>query len=268
MKRTAVLLPLVCLLFVAICHALLEGGIWPEASGIDVKYKDDMTIDYSNASQGYVMVSGAKSSKGLKLRVTKGKSQLMYDLNKNGSYEAFPLQLGSGEYKFELFQNVSGTKYAAAGSTTIDAKLSDENIAFLSPNQYVYYTRDSEAVKLSEELLSGLETDKEKFEVAHQYVLDHFSYDFDKAKKVTGGTLPSIEYLLENNKGICQDLSAFLACMLRVQGIPTQLVIGYANKYYHAWNNVLIDGEYVQVDLTADIGALPGEYKYTVERIY
>ena len=68
--------------------------------------------------------------------------------------------------------------------------------------------------------------------------------------------------------GICQDLTALAACMLRVQGIPAKLVIGYADRSYHAWNNVLIDGEYVMLDVTADLKGISGNVVYTVERCY
>ena len=31
--------------------------------------------------------------------------------------------------------------------------------------------------------------------------------------------------------------------MLRAQGVPTKLVVGYANGLYHAWNEVLVNEE-------------------------
>ncbi|MBU5438687.1 transglutaminase domain-containing protein [Tissierella sp. MSJ-40] len=42
--------------------------------------------------------------------------------------------------------------------------------------------------------------------------------------------------------------------MLRSQGIPTKLVKGYKNdlKAYHAWNEVLLDNNWVIVDTTYD----------------
>lgn len=261
---------ILCLSIAVIAYALLEGGIWPEATGIDVKAKDSLTIDFSNAQDGYVMIHGPQTKSEMKLRVSLGKVTLMYDINSDGEYESFPLQLGAGDYKFELFQNVSGSKYAQAGTLSLSLEPSDDEVAFLSPNQYVYYTPESAAVQLSEELCEGLTTDEEKFEAIRTYICENFSYDFDKAATIKGGVLPDIDGLLETRKGICQDLSALAACMLRVQGIPTQMVIGYIGKYYHAWNSVMIDGEYRQLDLTDEIGALSGmkSRDYTVERFY
>lgn len=268
LRRVVMLALILYVMAATFAYALLTGGIWPEATGVDVLTKDDLNVDASNASDGYVMARSTNSKKRYKLRVGKDNFTLMYDMLPDSEYEVIPLQLGSGKYKLELFQNVSGNKYAQAGTMSLEAELSDENIAFLSPNPYVPYTQDSEAVRLSEEICGSLSTDEEKLEAVRQYVVNNFEYDFVKASTVTSGTMPSIEYLLENGMGICQDISALVACMLRVQGIPTQFVIGYADKYYHAWNSVLIDGEYRHVDLTAEIGGIPDNVRYTVERFY
>ena len=51
-----------------------------------------------------------------------------------------------------------------------------------------------------------------------------------------------VDKVLEAKKGICFDYSAVMAAMLRSQGIPCKLVIGYAGTVYHAWINVYIEG--------------------------
>ena len=56
--------------------------------------------------------------------------------------------------------------------------------------------------------------------------------------------------------------------MLRAQGIPTKLVIGYAGNVYHAWNSVLIDGEYMRLDITSRLKGISSNQEYTVERYY
>ena len=38
--------------------------------------------------------------------------------------------------------------------------------------------------------------------------------------------------------GICFDYAALMAGMLRSQGVPCKLVIGYAGDVYHAWISV------------------------------
>ena len=68
--------------------------------------------------------------------------------------------------------------------------------------------------------------------------------------------------------GVCQDLSAIMACKLRTQGIPCKLMIGYADKQYHAWTVSIINGEEVFYDPTAALNAISKVKEYTLERFY
>ena len=43
---------------------------------------------------------------------------------------------------------------------------------------------------------------------------------------------------LATGKGICFDYAALMVGMLRSQGVPCKLVVGYAGKAYHAWVSV------------------------------
>ena len=44
--------------------------------------------------------------------------------------------------------------------------------------------------------------------------------------------------LLEKKSGICFDYAALMTGMLRSQGVPCKLVVGYAGTVYHAWISV------------------------------
>ena len=132
------------LVLVGIClacgaWALLEGVIWPE-EGDRVSSDGSLTMDYSHASQGYVLAR-ASSSKRLKLRVSKGDTTLTYDLNGEGEYEVFPLQLGDGKYSWTLYENVTGNSYAQAGGMSFSVELEDANAPFLCP--CLLYTSDA-----------------------------------------------------------------------------------------------------------------------------
>lgn len=63
--------------------------------------------------------------------------------------------------------------------------------------------------------------DREIFETIRGYIKANYMYDYVKAATVAGGTLPDIDGCYEKKMGICQDLAALAACMLRVQGVPT-----------------------------------------------
>ena len=81
------------------------------------------------------------------------------------------------------------------------------------------------------------------------------------------GYLPDVDAVLKKGMGICLDYAAVYASMLRSQGIAAQLVIGYADKSYHAWNLVWLDGAWTCVDLTAQSTAQK-YMTYTTERFY
>jgi len=231
--------------------------------------KNGAVIDYGNASQGYVMVRYSKeSSKRLKVRVSLDDKNLDYDLNRRGEYEVFPLQMGNGKYRIQVFQE--GKKkgqFAQVASTTVNVKLDDPDLPFLYPNQYVNYTAASKAVALSYELCEGLTDDKEKIKAIYTFCTRRIAYHHIRANSAKKGYLPDLDAVLAERKAICFDYAALMACMLRVQGIPTQLVIGYADKTYHAWNNVKLDGKWYRYDPTFAAVGNKAE-KYTEERRY
>ena len=261
----AVILILLCLR--AAAHASSMEAVWPTANGVSVQHDDKLEVDSSNMDQGYVMVRVAEpGKKGFKLRISFGKGQLMYDINSSGDYEAYPLQLGSGKYEIALFENVKGSKYATAGTVKLDVRLRDENASYLVPNQYVSYELWTSAVQKSDELCAGA-SQADCYRIIADFMAKEFSYDFVRAKTISSGALPDIDYCYDNRMGICQDLAAVTACMLRVQGVPCKLVIGYADKYYHAWTNVVVNGKEELFDPTAAVGALTSR-KYKTERMY
>ena len=265
--RVGFLFTLLTLLLLGVgvsAHALSADAVWPEPSGTDVQMDGKLIIDASHMDQGYVMCCvSAPTNHGLKIRVTYNGAQLTYDLDNEGDYEAFPLQLGSGKYEFALFENAKGSKYSAQGKVVLSAKLADENAAFLVPNQYVDYVRTTNAVLKSDELA----TQGDVYNAVLDFMRSEFSYDFVRAKTIPAGTLPEIEECFDARAGVCQDLSAIMVCMLRVQGIPAKLMIGYADKYYHAWTVALVDGKEVFCDPTHELGCMDAK-KYTTERFY
>ena len=225
-------------------------------------------VDYSHASEGYILARAKKSKSRLKLRISIGDETYTYDLNQNGKYEVFPLQQGSGTYKCVLYRNTSGKKYTQDGSITVKAKLNREDAAFLCPNQYVNYDADTPAVAKAAEICEGLTSDRKKYEAIREYITSNYLYDYVQAITVGAGELPDIDRCYEKRMGICQDLSALAVCMLRTQGIPARLMIGYADKNYHAWVSVSIDGEDILFDPTADLKAVTQPKTYTLERYY
>jgi len=248
--------------------ALWANLLWPEADGEAVLEDGMLVVDASHAADGYCMVRvDGDGSARCKLRVQVGKKKVPeYDLTADGEWTVIPFQLGNGNYTITLFKRAS-KGYTTGGKLKVDVQLTDENAPFLVPNQYVNYEPNTEAVALSDELCAGVGSDAEKLEAIRVYIHDNYLYDYDRAKSVKSGTLPDIDYCTTNKMGICQDLAAMAACMLRVQGIPARLMIGYTGKIYHAWVVALIDGEEVRYDPANDINDVTPK-SYTLERYY
>ena len=244
-----------------------ENTRWPER-GQTVWSDGKLKLDVSHLKDGYFMAAvSSKTSKRLKLQVTKDGNKLNYDLNGDGKFEVIPLQYGSGYYSVSLYENTSGNRYAAAGALSLSAQLSAENVCFLYPNQYVNYSAKSDAVITSDSLCAG-KNEKEAYIAIRDYMKANFLYDYVKAITITAGLLPDIDGCYEKKMGVCQDLSAIMVCMLRTQGIPARLVIGYADKNYHAWTVTEVAGKQVLFDPTAALSAISKPKNYSTERFY
>ena len=163
-------------------------------------------------------------------------------MNNAGEPETFPLTEGDGTYSVKVFENTNGSKYAQAYSTSVKMTLRNDFLPFLYSNQYVNYTADSATAAQAAELCQGASGDLDKVGKVFDFVVDHFTYDYDKASTVSSGYLPVVDDILAAKKGICFDYAAVMTAMLRSQNIPCKLVVGYAGTVYHAWIDVYVDG--------------------------
>ena len=267
-RAGAIFASAVAVLFMVLAVAA-SVAIYPEATGAKVYESGDAVVDASNIDQGYVMVK-MSSSKKIKVRIT-GANQYTYDLEGDGEYDVYPLQDGNREYSLVIYQQVKGNSYSQVLSRTLRPEMSDENAPFLCPNRYTWYTPDSAVVQLGKQLCEGLSSDQEKVNAVYQYVTSNIIYDYMAAMMVIAGQqtgyVPDLDEVLETKMGICFDYSALMGALLRSQGIPTQLVMGYADAMYHAWNNVLIDGEWVRYDATS-AASFTKISQYTEEAVY
>ena len=210
----------------------------PEAPGTAEERTADAVIDYSNAADGYVMAQFLTETESrLKVLIKGPTTTYTYNLPQ-GQWEVFPLSDGSGSYQVCIYQNVYSTKYALVMSTIFEVELADEFAPFLRPNQYVNYSAATQAVEQGLEVTAGLNDPLDKVAAVYDYVVTTLSYDYDKAATVKSGYLPVLDDVLASGKGICFDYAALMTAMLRSQGIPSKLVVGYAGSAYHAWISV------------------------------
>ena len=223
----------------------LSATIKPLAMGTLVEKNGSAAIDNSDTAEGYVMAAWLAGGEPKLKVLVKGPSgtTYQYNLKPTGEYETFPLSDGSGSYTVGVYKNTSGTSYATILSKSISVTLNDEFAPFLHPNQYVNYSEDSAAVAKAAELCDGLEDNLEKVGAVYDFVVNNTTYDKSKAKSVKTGYLPDVDETLATGKGICFDYAALMASMLRSQGVPTKLIVGYTGDAYHAWINVYSETE-------------------------
>lgn len=226
---------------IAILSLIFTFVLSSAAYGADIYKGSKSEIDASNAADGYIKVKYLEeTTRKLKVIIEKDSSQYTYDLNCKSEYDTYPLQMGDGTYKVRVFENISGDKYAAKQTESINVKLKDQNAPYLISSQMVKFNDASETVKKANELTEGKATDIEKIDAIYDYITSNIVYDNEKAKTVKSGYLPSVDEILKSSKGICFDYSSVMAAMLRSQSIPTKLVMGYSSNIsaFHAWNEV------------------------------
>ncbi|MEG0829485.1 MAG: transglutaminase-like domain-containing protein [Anaerovoracaceae bacterium] len=209
-----------------------------KATGKKVTGNDTVKLDISNKNQGYMCVKYLGSNEKVKLQVVKDGITYTYNLLQKGEYEIFPFTEGSGQYDINVFENISGTQYYQVYSESVTVKLEDENSPFLYPSQYINYGKDDSIIQLSREVTASSEDDLDKVEDVYHYVTKNITYDEQLAANVETDYLPNLEHILESKTGICFDYAAVMSGMLRIQHIPTKLVIGYVGEAYHAWISV------------------------------
>ena len=211
-----------------------------QASGRAVEENEMCIIDYSHADLGYVMIKYKQSfSKTIKVQVFAGKTTDSYKYNiKPGRYEVIPLTEGNTTYKITVNTQTEGNTYLVVMSKTIQVKLKNQFVPYIRPNQYVNYNKKTKVVKKAARITKKSKTELAKVKKVYKYVISKYKYDRKLAKTVKNDYLPNLDQIYKKKKGICFDYAAVMTAMLRSQGVPTKLVIGYTGNAYHAWVNV------------------------------
>jgi transglutaminase-like putative cysteine protease len=220
--------------------------------GSFASFADSVYFDTASADQGVISVSYRSNSGQYKVMVQKGSDKVFYNLVEDEI--SVPLTYGNGNYKIALLEKVSGKEYKFVDEKSLQVKMASSTAPYLTSSQTVNWT-DANLMKATVNALVNDEmSDEEIVEAVYNYVVNTYSYDYEKINGLTSLYTPNIDAFMQDGSGICYDYSALFAGMLRSQGIPTKLVKGYRSGIdaYHAWNEVYIDGQWIVVDTTSD----------------
>lgn len=212
-----------------------------EAPGVEVYESDGVSLDVSNAAKGYCMIRYSGSCEKVRIVIdTPQGNRYNYLCPMDGTYHAYPFSEGNGNYNIQVCENISGTQYAAVLGQAINVTLESEGIAYLYPNIYVEFDDNTKAVAKGAEIAAGAADDLTVVSRVYHYVSENVKYDYDLAKNVGTDYQPVVDNTFTSCTGICFDYASLMAAMLRSQGIPTRLEIGYAKEQYHAWIGVYL----------------------------
>ena len=223
-----------------------------------VEENDVVSLYLSNVNDGYIMLTYKGTNEKVQFQITAPNDvTYTYLITECKNPTAFPLTAGSGSYIFTVYESVdiNENKYSIAFSYDMDITVENEFTPYLSPNVYVNFSEDSNCVDKGVILAEDCYTDLDVIENVYDFVINNVTYDLAEAENVAYGYIPNPDEVLSTQKGICFDYASLMTAMLRSQGIPTKLEVGYAGEAYHAWISCYVD----EIGWVANIIEFDGE---------
>ena len=197
-----------------------------------------ITMDSSNSSEGYFTIKYLGNRVKAKILFTgPGQTTYSYCIYPNEPV-VIPITDGDGSYEITVYENIQDTEYALCFTTNINVTIENTFGPFLYPNIYVDFNKDTKAVEVGKEITGESTSQLNAVYDIYSYITDTLTYDYEKAETAESGYIPDVDDILESGKGICLDYAALMCTMLRSQGIPARMEIGYAGAEYHAWLSV------------------------------
>lgn len=184
---------------------------------------------------------------------------------------------GAGKYSVEVWANTS-TNMADVSHSNYEGKFETENLdnrsVDLLPSGKVQ-SNSPEIIALSQKIIGDAHavTDLDKAHAIHDWLIKNIQYNYlgvhiDDNGVITSSTSRNYDALesLHDGNAICEGYSNLYAALNRAAGIPTRVVYGNiiypkkgetwekdGTKNTHAWNQVLVDGNWITVDATWDV---------------
>jgi hypothetical protein len=121
-----------------------------------------------------------------------------------------------------------------------------------------YPIRDAKVLELAAKAVEGARTDQEKVQRLCEFVHQYITPTMDEA-----GKMAEVRDIIERKRGVCRHFARLFTCLSRAVDLPSREVTGLVymsdeSKSFgpHAWNEVVLDGHWVEIDPTANWTAL------------
>lgn len=185
------------------------------------------------------------------------------------SYSLFPVLysdqsiMHTPEYYMELYPEITSLSidYSRSGIyangivlcfTNIETKAAGNLLAAIRTGDESGLSKNekwtlSEVKRLSLELGLSEMSDIEKVYTVYTYIITHCAYDSDASSsshKAYG--------LLKNGKAVCDGYAEAFMLFMVINGVDAEVITGRADSGPHAWNQVKIDNNWYNLDLTWD----------------
>jgi transglutaminase-like putative cysteine protease len=155
-----------------------------------------------------------------------------------------------GGYSLSYHKSDSGDKY-------------DYQIT-ITPVYYSTVKEEQEVDYMVEEILEGLDIDKkaseyDKVKAVYDYICSNVKYDHVHENNSHYYKDSTAYAALVEKYASCQGYAVAVFRLLKELGVECRIVTGTGTNNqgedeYHAWNEVLVDGEYYNIDATWDAG--------------
>jgi transglutaminase/protease-like cytokinesis protein 3 len=186
---------------------------------------------------------------------------------KNGVYDyTIALRDGAGFYKVGIFVNRTAQRYVSYSyltTRTVENRDTSDTESLL-PSEMVQST-DASIVALAREIRAEARDDFEFVDLVNKRLAKMIKYDFPAYYDGSYANKPFDAISTLNAKtAVCSGYSNLVAAVLRAEGIKARVVNGkgFNGKSYedHAWNEVYLDGEWRNLDVTWNSTALTNKY--------
>lgn len=212
-----------------------------------------VTVTYTSSDGSTVLVLAENTE-------TEGNPlKYYYKLEEGYNELVVPLTEGPGSYKIRLCKLIMGNRAMVVKKWDTVVTAEEASMVFMIPSVIVDYQITDAAIEKAAQLTAKCKTEKDKVKKIYNFVIKNFEYDYEllETKTNTAYYVPSINDTYERRLGICYDISAVLAGMLRSVGVEARIVTGYSPNIseYHAWNQIYDSKkkEWYTVDGTYDM---------------
>ena len=174
---------------------------------------------------GFIWISDSKGKSSIKVPLTYGVTSYNITVVTSMTYE--PTGSECSSKKAEL---------------TFKPTTVSETGPFLFSAGEVIYDENMMFIKKAKEIASTCSNDFEKVEKMQAWLTSYMTY---KQEEDTPNLIYQcdLEKIYNRKTGVCYDYAVILAAMLRSQGIPCKLAIGYYDGVGHVWTEVYVNSD-------------------------